>query len=443
MLIAAALAASVAAAGAADSASLAVPASEGRTVRLNAGEMFRLAEIAAAKGDQATAEAIYRALAQNPDADVRAEARFRQAKQLMKEKRYEEAAVLLRRILDDKPDAAAVRIELARLLELLGDPDAALRELRTAQASGLPPAVARMVDRYSQAVRDARPLGASIEVAIAPDSNINHSTRSDTLGTVLGDFEIDPESKGTSGLGLSLRGQAYRRFPLGKGEQQLLTRASAYGDLYGKSRFNDIAVDFALGPELRFGSNRLNIELGATNRWFGQEPFIRSARLGAIWTRPVGTRMQLRLAGTASLIDNRFNPLQDGKDYSGQLQLERALNSTTGLGLTLGLNREDLRDPGYSTTGWRASLIGWKDIGRATFSATGEIGHLDADERLLLFPDKRRDHYSRVTLAATLRQLTFKGFAPVARLTVERNQSTIEFYDYKRTRAELAIVRAF
>jgi hypothetical protein len=405
--------------------------------------MFRVADRAMAKGDEATAAAIYRALERNPDADVRSEARYRHAKQLMKRDRNREAAVLLREILDDKPDAAPVRIELARLLELLGDPDAALRELRAAQATGLPPAVARMVDRYSQAVRDSRPVGANIEVAVAPDSNINHSTRSDTLGTVLGEFQIDPASKATSGIGVSLRGQAYRRFALGNGEQQLLVRASGYGDLYGRSRFNDIAADIGFGPELRFGKSRLNVELGATQRWFGQKSFLSSARLGAIWTRPLGPRMQVRLAGTASVINNHFNRLQDGNSYSGQLQLERAFSSATGAALTLGLDRESLRDPGYSTTGWRAGLIAWKDVGRATLTATGEIGRLGADERLLLFPDKRRDHYSRLTLAVTLRQLTFRGFAPVARLTIERNKSTIEFYDYKRVRSELAIARAF
>lgn len=443
VLAAAVLAATVAAAGLPDAAAVATPVTQGRTVRLTTAEMFRLAGIAAAKGDMETSDAIYRALEINPDPEVRAEARFRHAKQLMKQDRNEEAAVLLRRLLDEKPDAASVRIELAHVLQVLGDSDAALRELRAAQATGLPPAVARMVDRYSQAVRDSRPIGASIELALAPDSNINHSTRSDTLGTVLGDFQIDPESKATSGVGLSLRGQVFRRFGLGSSGHQLLARASGYADLYGKSRFNSVAGDLALGPELRFGKSRLNIELGATQRWFGQDPYMTSARVGAIWTRPLGAKMQLRLAGTGSLVDNHFNRLQDGKTYSGQLQLERALNSTTGVGLTFGLDRESLRDPGYSTTGWRASLLGWKDIGRATVSATGEVGRLNADERLLLFPEKRSETYSRLTLAATLRQLTFRGFAPVLRLTVERNKSTIEIYDYSRTRSEIAIVRAF
>jgi hypothetical protein len=42
-----------------------------------------------------------------------------------------------------------------------------------------------------------------------------------------------------------------------------------------------------------------------------------------------------------------------------------------------------------------------------------------------------------------LRQLEVAGFAPVARISVERNASSIAFYDYRRTRTEFGVVRAF
>ena len=414
-----------------------------RTVRLSAAEMFGLAEKAAAAGDLQTAETVYSALEDNPDSNVRAEARFRRAKQLVGQSRVSEAAVLLRRIVDEKPDATPVRLELANLLHRLGETDSALRELRFAQAAGLPPAVARLVDRFSEALRASRPIGASFEIAIAPDSNINRATRSDTLGTIFGDFEIDRGGKAKSGTGLALRGQAYRRIALGAGDHSVLARASSFADLYGKSDFNDIGIDIAVGPELRLGRNRLHIELGATQRWFGQKPFIRTTRVAASWIRPLGSRTQLRLGGSAALVDNRVNDLQDGRAYSGRLDVERALSPTFGVALNLGLDRQDLKDAGYSTTAWRAGLLGWKHVGRATLTAGGEIGRLKADERLILFPDRRSDRYSRLTLSTAFRQFGFAGFAPIARFTIERNRSSIEFYDYSRSRSELGLVKAF
>jgi outer membrane protein len=413
-----------------------------RTLELTPRQMFRLAEIAQSRTDLVTAFAVYAALERNPDPDIRAEARFKHAKQLLGAKRNQDAALLLRRLLDEKPDATVARLELAHALQLLGETDGALRELRAAQASGLPPAVARLVDRYSQALRATRPFGASLEIDLAPDSNINHATRSDTLGTIFGDFDIGKESRAKSGLGLSLRGQVFRRLAIG-GDNALLVRLGSLADLYGKSRFNDIALDLAAGPELRLGRNQLNVEAGATQRWFGQKPYMRSARLGATWIRPLGSRTQLRLSGAAGLVDNRLNDLEDGKTWSGRAAVEHALSATTGIGLNASIAREALNDPGYSTRAWRAGLLGWHDVGRATLTAEAEIGRLNADERLALFPDKRSDRYSRLSLGVTLRQLQFHGFAPVARFTIERSRSTIEFYDYRRRRTEFGFVRAF
>jgi len=61
----------------------------------------------------------------------------------------------------------------------------------------------------------------------------------------------------------------------------------------------------------------------------------------------------------------------------------------------------------------------------------------------MLFPEKRADRYSRLSLGVSFRQLQFRGFAPVARFSIERNRSSIAFYDYRRTRTELGFERAF
>ena len=88
-------------------------------------------------------------------------------------------------------------------------------------------------------------------------------------------------------------------------------------------------------------------------------------------------------------------------------------------------------------------MTGWHDLGRMTFTATAELGRVHADERLLLFPDRRNDRYARLSLGASFRQLQYGGFAPLLRVSVERNRSSIAFYDYRRTRTEIGIVRSF
>ena len=418
------------------------PPAESRTMHATAGQMLDLAEQFARRGSLREAETILSLLSHDPNPDVRNEARFRLAKLLQSQGKTSSAAVLLRQIIDEKPDAAVVRLELAQLLEKLGDVDGALRQVRAAQAGGLPLSVARLVDRYSEALRASRPFGASFELGLAPDSNINRATRSDTLGTVFGNFDIGKESQARSGVGLELRGQAYRRFEL-RGDTRLLVRLSGSGDLYRASEFNDIAVDLAAGPELRIGRSRVNVEAGATQRWFGQKPFIRSVRLATTLAQPLGRRTQLRLSAAAAIVDNQLNNREDGEQYWGDASVERALSATNGVALTGSLARQSLKDPAYSTTSWRAGLLGWQDIGRMTLTAAAQYGRLHADERLVLFPEKRSEQYYQLSLGATFRRLTFHGFAPVARFTIERNRSSIAFYDYKRTRSEIGVTRAF
>ncbi|MFL6759264.1 surface lipoprotein assembly modifier [Sphingomonas sp.] len=411
-------------------------------VKANAAQMFALADEARLRGDNALAETIYRTMFADVSAEVGLEAHFRLAALETKRGNLAKAAILLRQVVDARPTAAPARLALAQLLDRMGDRESAWRQIRAMNASGLPPAVARLIDRYSQALRGQRPFGASLEVAVAPDSNINRATRSDTLGTVLGDFEIGPEGKAKSGTGLALNGQMYRRLPLG-GDSDLLVRASGFANLYRHKAFDDVAADLAIGPELNLGRNRLQLELGATQRWYGLKPFMRSARVGATLSHPLGGRAFLRLSGTTALIDNQLNDLEDGRSFSGQASVERALGATTGVAATLGIDRRSLRNPGYSTTGWRGGLTAWRDVGRMTLTVGAELGRLGADERLALFPHKRSDRYSRLSMGATFRQLEWRGFAPVLRFSIERNRSSVEFYDYRRTRTEMGVVRAF
>ena len=411
-------------------------------VTATAAQLLQLAERFEQTGEKSKAKTVLEALFSDPSSDIRNEARFRQAKLLIAEGQTGRAAVLLRQIIDERPAAVPVRLELAGLLDRMGDKEGAWRQMRAIHAGGLPPEVARLIDRYSAALRAQRPYGASFEIALAPDSNINRATRSDTLGTVLGDFQIADEGKARSGTGLALNGQAYRRIPLGA-DSSLLMRATGFANLYKHKEFNDIAADLAAGPELTLGRNRLQLELGLTQRWYGQKPFMRSARLAATLSHPLGSRTLLRLTGSAALVDNQVNDLQDGRTYSGQVSLERALTSTTGIAASFGIDRQSLKDPGYSTTGWRGGLTGWKDMGRMTLTAGAELGRLNSDNRLLLFSDRRKDRFARFSVGASFRQLQYAGFAPVLRFSVERNRSSIAFYDYRRTRTEVGIVRSF
>lgn len=297
------------------------------SISLTAPQLFELADRARDSGDFATAETAYRALADNPDIDLRNEARFRLALMLAdREHKLKDAALILRRILDERPNAQRVRLELARVQAMMGDLGAARREMRAAQAGGLPPDVERMVRFYAAALKARKPFGGSLDVALAPDSNINRATRSNTLGTVIGDFTLDQDAKARSGLGLALRGQTYFRTPLQK-NATLLVRANGSGDLYRDERFDDILIGIQAGPEYTLGADRLTLAAGPTWRWYGLKPYSTSVGVSADFLHPMGKTMQGRLGLGVTHTANRRNALQTGDVFALSAGLDRAVSA--------------------------------------------------------------------------------------------------------------------
>lgn len=414
-----------------------------RSVRVESGaEVLALAAEAQSRGDLEATEKLLRAVLQDSNREVSAEARFRLAKLAAAAGRLSEAAVMLRRVLDDFPRAAPARLELAAVLSKMGSEDLALRELRSVRTTDLPPNVARFVDRWSASLQASKKSGVQFEMSVAPDSNINHATASDTLGTVFGDFLVDEGSKSRSGVGLSARALAHQRMPIGPG-LNLVARAAATTDLYPDKDFNDISAEISLGPELKLAGTRFTADVSYGRRWYGMRAFQHQWRLSGSATRPLGSVTQVRIDGSYRRTDNLMNDLQDGQGMTFAVRLERALLPDLSVSAFVTADRFRARDDAYSTRSRGAGVSVYRDIGRMTLSVAAEIGKLEADERLSIFPHARKDRYVRFTLGGVFRQLTFAGFAPIIRIVRERNKSTVEFYDFERLRTEFGVSRAF
>ena len=173
------------------------------------------------------------------------------------------------------------------------------------------------------------------------------------------------------------------------------------------------------------------------------KPYQRNFRIGASIARPVDAVSQVRLDLGVRRTDNRLNDLQDGRGFSLRARYERALSPQMIVSASIGGERFKARDDAYSTRGWTAGLAAYRNVGRMTFSAGVDIGRLKADDRLALLPEAREDRFTRFHIGSVFRQFTFAGFAPMTRLIFERNKSSVEFYDYRRTRTEFGVSRAF
>lgn len=415
---------------------------------LSAAQLFDLADQARVAGRIADAEAIYAALARDPDLGIRSEARFRLGTMLADQKRYAEAALAFRAILDEQPSATPVRLELARVLAAMGDEGRARQQLRQAQAAGLPPEVAQVVDRYAAALRSNRRFGGNFEFAIAPDSNINRATAVRQLDTVIAPITLDEDARAQSGLGAHLTGQVYGRIGLSK-RLTLVPRVSGDGTFYRKGQFNDLSGSSLVGLEWQSGGDRVTPSIGYTWRFYGGDLYARTRTADVRWTHRTGKRSQLDTGFSYGRANYLQNDLQDGNLFDLRTSIERALTARTGIGATLNVTRQTARDPAYATTSGGLTLLGWRDMGKTTLFANATVRRLESDAPLMifgsvpLFGDRRKEWFLRGSVGATFRQIEVAGFSPVVRVAYERNISTVGIYDYRRATVDVGITRAF
>jgi tetratricopeptide (TPR) repeat protein len=409
---------------------------------LSAIDVFALADQARAEGRIEDAVVLYDALANDESADIRAEARFRKGMMLADVGRHREAAVTFRALLDEQPSAARVRLELARALALLCDEGSARRELRQAQAMGLPPEVAAAVGQFDQALRSPKVVGGSLEVALAPDSNANRATQARVVDTVVAPLTLSEDARRQSDIGIHLAGQGYARLGIGR-DLSFVPRLSGLATLYRDNAFSDSSLSGRLGLEWQSKANRLSPSMGVGLRWYGGSAYARTYGVALDWLHVLGRRSQLVVNAGASRADYLRNDLQDGAIYDLRASVERAFSARLGANLTFEASRQTSRDPFYATMSGGMSVLGWRETGQTTLYASAGARRLEGDAELFLFGARRREWLLSARLGGTFRQLTIHGFAPYGRLSYERNSSSVALYDYDRVATEFGITRAF
>lgn len=420
----------------------AAPRDDGAPVYLTAPALFELADEKARAGEVSNAITIYRALERDRDVTIRSEARFRHGQLLARQNKFAEAAVLYRAILDEQPQAQRIRLELAAVLARIGDVSAARKMLREAQAGGLPPDLARAVNQYAAALRSRKPLSASMEISLAPSTNINRSTSERTLDTILAPFQLSDDARAKSGVGIKIGGQSTARSPISS-QIALLTRVSGQANFYRDGSFNDVTGSLQVGAEDQLGKLRIQPLAGRSWRWYGGKPYATTNAASINLLKPLGAVAQIQVDLGFGYADYNANDFQDGPLYNANVTYERSFSPRFGGSIAFGFDRQKSHDPGYATMAYSSQILTWRDAGKTSFYLSAGISRLMSDKNIFLFKDKRREWQFRSSAGAVLRALTVSHFSPVIRLTYERNRSTVGLYDYRRFGAELGISRAF
>ena len=418
-------------------------------VRLTPAQLLAQAEALVRARRYTDAEPLIAALAQAPD--MKLQSRFLSGFAASEQGHYSNAAETFKAILAEDPGQTRVRLELARAMLGLGQTASADRQFRIAQQNDdLPPDIAAAIRGARQVIRSKRAWRFDMDLALAPDSNINNATAAERIDVLFGDttlpIDLDGNARAKSGTGQSASLNAGVRLPLGGGDMSLLAGIDGNGTNYSGKSFDDYAVQGTAGTELHLSDvTSLSVEGIAAQRWYG----------GALASRQFGVRTgaQIGLGGNARLglqLDTRRTTALFDANYSGwqaglYATAEKAVSRTMVASFGGFARRDWLTAAAYSNTelGITGGLGGELPLG-LTFGVSGTVSRALFDAPVPIFSiDPRQDwrYGGRLTLGN--RMIRVLGFSPQVTLSYNRNASSIGYYATDRLRLRFSVARYF
>ncbi len=404
-------------------------------------QLFALADNLFADGDKPGAAEILRALTLDKHPELRAEARFRLAAVLESMNDFAGSAAVLRELLAEQPEANRARLELARLLERMGKVDEARSEIGRVEQIGIPPEVQANVRRFASRLSPAKRRGLTLELTAGPDSNINRSTTSPFIDTIIAPFELSDDARRIGGFGVTGVARAYSRDSIGP--LALLTRINGRADLYDKTRFNDFQLSADSGPEFTLGKLRVRPSGIVERRWFGGDLYAKGFGGDVSLLAPLSAKSQVELRVSRVKQDILPNRGQDGWRTGFDISFTQVLGPRTTSQLALRHARLDARFKPESVRLWGGSVLLAHEARAATLF--GEIAFASAKgvEPLFLFGERRRDQRWDITAGAIFTRALPGGMRPLVRVTQSDSRADIVLWDFRRTRLDVGLTRSF
>ncbi len=337
---------------------------------------------------------------------------FIRAMSLKAQGRHPEAIVLLRRINAENPSFTRVRAELAHSLYVVGDHDAARFHFTDLTRSVDNSQMRDAFDAYLSAMRRQRPYHVGVYVSIAPSTNINNRTTARTIVVDGIPFELNPDSRAQSGVGLSGGLSGERSFLFGN--DLTLTVAGRFdGTKYQQAEFDKFQISGNAFLRKRLGVHTFGAGLIADYQYQAQESY-RNGVGGAV---EYGRMFEggRHLFASARLMHYHYPGFDflDGWQASASLIGRQTLapghHLTAGLRFSAERTKRDYFD-NDSIGAFVSHSVEWKGGLITQVEPSVALRQYRAQDPT--FSIKRRDIEAGGTLRVMHRKLNFQGFAP-------------------------------
>lgn len=359
------------------------------------------------------------------------------------DKDYDSAIKRLHRILVSEPKAVRVRLELGRTFYESGDYYNAERQFLFARAGKLPPAVIANVDRYLVSIRGLKTFAFGFSVSIAPDSNLNAGPAIDAVSLYGLPFQLSPDAKAKSGVGLAVAGNA-EWAPRVAEQVRFRMGAQVNRYQYRDTQFDDMTLSAYAGP--RFNSRRWEFNLlgNAGRRWYGDRTYTDLLGGSADATYYINTRMGLGVGFNLSHLKFPQNPQQSGDRGIVSASYFYAPTPASLIRASALAGRQDAQIAAYANDLRQAGFNYVREFkGGITLGLAPSYTNVAYHAPLAAFNATRVDSQYTGQVTVIYRRIDIYGITPRLIYTYTRNDSSIPLYRFSRSRWELGFTSAF
>ena len=364
---------------------------------------------------------------------------------------YNTAIDIFRKILDDQPDLARVRFELALCYMKMGYWYRADYHLRLAMAGkDLPDNVNQMMAYYRYLIRQNKRWNIWFNFGAAPDNNVNQATGgTECVNTIFGPMcreLLEPES--AVGINFILGGNYEFKF----GEHwRWKSDANIYTNIYNKHKFDDLYLSTSTGPRYVWNNGDVWLAGVVARRWYGWDEYNWSLG-GKLDTNYDFTR---KLSGGLSLrvLNNKYDeygPWMNGQTYSANSRLSYSLDATKYIILRGGIERETAKDDIYAN--WRPSVgvgfgvalpYGFDVYMEPSFYWTKYDGERWVVDDGNFTKKIAKDFNQRYSVSLSNHKFDIWGFVPTLTVSYTKRDSNIWQREYDKYTAEFTFQQRF
>ena len=341
------------------------------------------------------------------------------------------------------PANPAFRLELASALIAAGQEERARYHLEQVKGAGLPEAVQSRVQSQINRLEKPKNWQGYVRFALIPESNAARRTQAETvtLGGLI--FGLTPNARARAANGVEL-GFGLAALPMITERTRARFGVDVQARLFDGRAPDDVVLRANAGL-LRYDAagRRLSAEVFATQRWLDNVIYTRSQGLGLSYSLPLGNRTRVTLGAQHERL-SYGQGAYDVRRTAANAQLSYA--ATSQLVLRAGA-RVESRSSDYTLAAGVAKgvFIGgdYTFVGGLRMGLDLSYDHNAYDGIHPLFGTARTDRKSSATVQFTNQNWNYRGFAPVLKIGIERQDSSIVLNSYRNVATSLGITRSF